>query len=49
MKPLAAIVLGLALVGPFLVPRHAADDDDPAGARYLAPLTQAHVVPLRAG
>jgi peptide/nickel transport system permease protein len=49
VKTLAAIVLGAALVGPFLVPRHAGDDDDPAGARYLPPLTKAYVVSLRSG
>jgi ABC-type dipeptide/oligopeptide/nickel transport system permease subunit len=49
MRYLAAAVLGLALVGPFLVPANESGDDDPAGARYLPPLTRAYVVPLRSG
>ena len=49
MKTLAAIVLGLALAGPLLVPAGADRDDDPAGARYLPPMTRAHAVPMRSG
>ena len=49
MRPAAAVVLALALAGPFLLSRDAGPDDDPAGARYLPPLTRAHIVPLRAG
>ena len=49
MRPVAAVVLALALAGPFLLSRDAGPDDDPAGARYLPPLTRAHIVPLRAG
>ena len=49
MRPLAVIVIGLALAGPLLVPAGARRDDDPAGARYLPPMTRAHAVPIRGG
>jgi len=49
VRPVAAVVLALALAGPLLAPRDAAGDEDPAGARYLPPLTRGYVVSLRSG